>query len=137
MVKIVLISCASKKISHKAKAKDLYISPLFKMNLKFAKTFNPKKIFVLSAKYFLVDLNEEIEPYNVTLNTMSSYDVKDWANNVINMLIKVSDLKNDEFIILAGEKYRKYLVPKIKNYIIPLKGFGIGKQLHYLKERIK
>ena len=50
MAKVVLISCASKKLSHKTKAKDIYISPLFKMNLKFAKSFNPDKMFILSAK---------------------------------------------------------------------------------------
>ncbi len=34
--KIVLISCVSKKLAHRAKAKELYISTLFKLNLKYA-----------------------------------------------------------------------------------------------------
>ena len=137
MAKIVLISCVSKKLSHKAKAKDIYTSPLFRMNLKFAKSLNPNKVFILSAKHGLIDLDIEIEPYNKTLNMMRATEKKEWANNVLQDLRKVADLNNDEFIFLAGENYRKYLIPHIKNYKIPLKGLSIGRQLQYLKERTK
>jgi len=136
MKKIVLISCASKKLSHKAKAKDLYISPLFKLNMKYAESLSPDKIFILSAKYNLLNLEEEIEPYNITLNNLSDKEIKLWANKVLEQLKKAVDLKNDEIIFLAGEKYRKYLVPNINNYQIPLKGLGIGRQLKFLKEKI-
>ena len=67
MAKIVLISCVSKKLSHKSKAQELYISPLFRKNIQYAKSLNPDKIFILSAKYGLIKLEEEIEPYNKTL----------------------------------------------------------------------
>ena len=137
MAKIVLISCVSKKLSYKAKAKDIYISPLFKMNLEFAKSLNPDKIFILSAKHGLIDLDKEIEPYDKTLNLMHSAEKKEWANSVLQDLRKVANLDKDEFIFLAGENYRKYLVPNIKNYKIPLKGLSIGRQLQYLKEEIK
>ncbi len=133
MNKIVLISCVSKKLPYLAKAQDLYISPLFKMNLRFAKQLSPNKIFILSAKYGLVDLNKKIEPYNCTLNDIKIGERKDWAKRVLQKLTKVSSLESDEFIILAGEKYREYLINKIKNYKIPLKGLSIGKQLQYLK----
>lgn len=137
MAKIVLISCVSKKQEHKAKAKNLYISPLFKYNLKFANSFSPNKIFILSAKYGLVDLNKEIEPYNQTLNKMSKAEIIDWSKQVLSYLRKETNLEKDEFIFLAGERYRKYLLPEIKNYKIPLKGFGIGKQLKFLKEKTR
>jgi hypothetical protein len=32
----------------------------------------PDQVFILSAKYSLVGLDDENEPYNLTLNTMSS-----------------------------------------------------------------
>lgn len=134
-MKIVLISCASKKLPEKAKATDIYISPLFKLNKKYAKSLNPDKIFILSAKYELLNQEEIIEPYNETLNKMSSKEIEKWAKKVLTKLRKVSNLKKDEFIFLAGEKYRKYLIPHLKNYEIPLKGLGIGKQLKFLKEK--
>jgi len=137
MVKIALISCVSKKLDHKAKARELYISPLFRYNLKYALSLNPDKIFILSAKYGLLDLNKEIEPYNRTLNKMSSKEIKEWTNFVLNKLRKLTDLNKDEFIFLAGNNYRKYLLPHIANYKIPMKGLSIGKQVGYLKKKVK
>ena len=137
MAKIVLISCVSKKLNHKSKAQDLYVSPLFQKNLRYAKSLNPDKIFILSAKYGLLSLTDEVEPYNKTLNKMTSNEIKEWANSVLKQLQKVSDLDNEEFIFLAGNNYRKFLLPHIKNYKIPMLGLGIGKQLKWLTERIK
>jgi len=136
MSKIVLISCVSKKLGHSAKARDLYISSLFKYNLRYAESLSPDKIFILSAKYGLVGLNEEIEPYNKTLNKMSSRDVREWSNSVLSQLKKMSDVKKDEFIFLAGNKYREYLVPNLVNHKVPMKGLSIGKQLKYLKQKL-
>lgn len=137
MAKIILISCVSKKLSRKSKAKDLYISPLFRYNLKYAQSLNPEKIYIISAKYGLLDLEQEIQPYDLTLNKMPSQEIKKWANNVVNQLNSKTNIKNDMFIFLAGNKYRKYLLPHITHYQIPLKGFSIGRQLKYLKEKVK
>ena len=137
MAKVVLISCVSKKLHHKSKAQDLYVSPLFKKNLQYAKSLNPDKIFILSAKYGLLRLNEEIEPYDKTLNKMRSKEIKEWANYVLNQLKKSNDLENDEFIFLAGYNYRKFLLTHIKHYNIPMQGLRIGKQLQWLTKRNK
>lgn len=137
MKQIVLISCVSKKLETKSKAKDLYVSLLFKKNLKYATSLKPDNIFILSAKYGLVGLNEEIEPYNMTLNKMRSNEIKEWAKTVLNRLKKLTDLKIDEFIFLAGNNYRKHLLPNITNYKIPMEGLPIGKQLQWLTNRNK
>ena len=137
MKNIVLISCASKKLNNKAKAKDLYISPLFKLNLSYAQSLNPDNIFILSAEHGLLNLDDEISPYNKTLNKMSNDEIEKWSVNVKEQLNKVIDMNNDKVIFLAREKYRRYLMPYIKNYEVPLQGLGIGKQLRYLKERLK
>ena len=135
MATIVLISCVSKKLPRKAKARDLYISPLFRMNLKYAQQFSPQQIFILSAKYGLLELDEEIEPYDITLNEMSAYERRRWADNVVSQLQVHCDLEKDHFVFLAGEKYRQYLLPHLKSYEVPLAGLGIGKQLGFLKEK--
>jgi cytoplasmic iron level regulating protein YaaA (DUF328/UPF0246 family) len=132
MRKIVLISCASKKNEQRSKARDLYVSTLFKKNLQYALKLAPDQIFILSAKYGLVGLDEEIEPYDLTLNTMSSSEIKQWASGILRQLSEKADLQNDEFVFLAGEKYRKYLFPYLTNVEIPLKGLRIGEQLQHL-----
>jgi hypothetical protein len=135
MKKIVLISCASQKRSHRSKAKDLYISALFKKNLAYARRLNPDVIYILSAKYGLLGLETEIDPYNQTLNTMSAGDVRSWADMVLQQLRQVADLHDDHFIFLAGMKYRKYLLPHLRSYEIPLEGLTIGKQLQALSRQ--
>lgn len=131
--RIVLISCVSQKLSHRAKAKDLYVSTLFRLNLKYAKILKPDAIYILSAKHGLLSLEQEVEPYEQTLNTMRSAEIKEWASKVVAQIDKVASLEDAEFTFLAGDKYRKYLLPHIKNPVIPLKGLRIGEQLQRLK----
>lgn len=137
MKKIVLISCVSKKLKQKSKTKDLYISSLFKHCLKYAFSLKPDKIYVLSAKYGLLDLEQEVEPYEQTLNNMKKEARIKWAKDIIDNLKKETNLQEDEFIFLAGKKYRVFLIPNIKKYKIPMEGLGIGKQLKFLKDNTK
>ncbi len=132
--RIVLISCVSKKLPHRARVRDIYISTLFKLNLDYARKFAPDKIFVLSAKYGLLELDQEIEPYELTLNNMRSGGVKIWAEKVLKQIKSACPIDESEFIFLAGENYRKFLLPHLKNYEIPLRGLRIGEQLKKLKE---
>jgi endonuclease III len=135
--KIILIACVKTKRETPSKAIDLYISPLFKKSLEYAQLLNPDKIYVLSAKYGLVSSEEVIEPYELTLNNMPTSEIKKWSKRVLDQLSSVTDLKNDNFIILAGQNYRKYLIPHIKHYEIPLEGLGFGSQLRRLDELIE
>ena len=137
MARIVLISCVSKKLNYRAKAGELYTSPLFKMGLSYACSLNPDKIYILSAKYGLLDLETEIEPYEVTLNKMPDREIRKWAEKVVEDLKKTANLKSDEFIFLAGDRYRKYIAAHLAKYSVPMKGLGIGKQLKFLKEHNK
>jgi len=137
MQKIVLIACASKKKDTPAAAKDIYQSSLFKKNLRYAEMLNPDEIFILSAKYGLLQLDKQIEPYDKSLNDMRENDKEEWAEGVKEQLKNYADLKNDHFIILAGNNYRKYLIPELENCEMPLEGLGIGKQLAYLTDKVE
>ena len=134
--KVVLISCVSKKLNYKARAEDLYISPLFRYSLAYSRKLNPDAIFILSAKYGLVDLDEIIEPYDETLIGKRADEIKKWSENVIIQISGRCDLKKNKFIFLAGANYRKYILSHIIDYEILLKGLGIGEQLSFLKNEI-
>ena len=135
MKNIVLISCVSKKLDKKSTAQNLYISSLFKKNLTYAKSLNPSEIYILSAEHGLLKLTDEIEPYDKTLNNMRSNEIKEWSKKVIYELKSLTDLEKDEFTFLAGEKYRKFLIPELSNVKIPMKGLKIGKQLQWLTKQ--
>lgn len=132
--RIVLISCVSQKLPHRAKTRNLYVSTLFKLNLKYASSLKADGIYILSAEHWLLDLDREIEPYEKTLNNMRSNEIKEWARHVLLQLSEISSLNETEYLFLAGDKYRKYLLPHMTHVKIPLKGLRIGEQLHKLKE---
>ncbi len=79
-------------------------------------------------------MDQEIDPYELTLNTMKSAQIKEWSELVLNQLREFTDLENDHFTFLAGMKYRKFLVPQMNHVNVPLEGLGIGKQLQKLKK---
>lgn len=68
------------------------------MNLVFAHSLKPAKIFILSEKHGLVDLEQVIEPYEQTLNTMSMHEIKNWAEKVKQQMIGKVDFDKLEYI---------------------------------------
>lgn len=133
-MRIVLISCVAKKRNIPSFAKDMYVSPLFKGAYQYAKRLKADRIFILSAKYGLLEEGDVIEPYNETLNKKSASEVKIWAEKVLASLAEKTDLQKDEFVFLAGERYRKYIIGNLKYTNVPLLGQSIGKQLAFYKE---
>ena len=136
MKRVVLIPCVSKKLPHAAPARDLYVSSLFRFCLRYAQSLKPDDIFILSAEYGLVALDQRLEPYNDTLNTKRDADIKQWAQGVLQQLRPTIDLERDSIIFLAGERYRRHLVSQIDNYEIPLLVLSIGRQLQFLKRAL-
>ncbi len=110
----------------------MYISPLFEKSLAYARKLKADKIFILSAKYGLLDLDTEIEPYDLTLNEMPAREVATWAKRVFKQIAVQADPARDHFIFLAGAKYRKYLIPMFASSEAPLANLPIGKQLQFL-----
>ena len=136
MKKIVLISCVSKKLTHSACAQYLYVSPLFRLNLQYARKLQPDAIYILSAKHGLLDLDTEVEPYDLTLNDMATRQVQAWAEQVLEQIKQRADLSRDHFVFLAGQKYRKFLEPRLGSYEVPMQGLTIGRQLQFLSDRV-
>jgi len=136
MKRAVLISCVSQKLPHAALAKDLYVSSLFKFCLRYAQTLKPDIVFILSAKYGLVALDQPLEPYNDTLNTKRDAEIRQWAQGVLQQLRSKVDLERDHVVLLAGEKYRRHLIGEIRHPEIPLIGLSIGRQLQFLKRAL-
>jgi len=132
---VVLISCVKNKKPIKCKAKDLYDSPWFSFAWRYASSLSPNKVFILSAKYGLVEAETEIEPYEETLNNKSDPEIRLWAKTVLASLSRETDIASDKFVVLAGKKYRRHLLGQLPNSIIPMEGLKIGQQLKWLKDR--
>lgn len=129
-----------KKNESPCRAEELYVSPWFRKARGLVKATG-YPWFIISAKHRLLDPGKRIKPYDQTLNRMPTGKRKEWAEKVISEMD--DGLPNaNAIVILAGEKYREYLMPYLEerftNVMIPMKGLRIGEQLKWLNEaRIK
>jgi len=134
-----LVSCTKSKKSYSCKASEMYqASDLFRKAYSYA-TKNYDVVAILSAKYGLLFPDDEIEPYDLTLNYMNSQQRKKWAEKVFSQMkdrLKLRDF--DKVFFHAGKGYREHLIPNLENMgiqcEIPLEGLGIGKQKAWYKE---
>ena len=137
-----LVSCTKRKQEYPCKASEMYQpSHLFKKAYAYCKkTYD--QVAILSAKYGLLLPDDEIEPYDLTLNNMRSKEVKEWSDMVFEQMQNRLNLnKNDQVFFHAGKKYRKYLIPKLEQLNIeckvPLRNLGIGKQLGWYNKKVE
>ncbi|MEM3641229.1 MAG: hypothetical protein QXH37_04850 [Candidatus Bathyarchaeia archaeon] len=140
VMRLSLVSCTKKKQKVKCKASEMYMpSALFKAAYQYA-VKNYDLAAILSAKYGLLMPEDEIEPYDLTLKTMSVQQRKQWAEKVFRQLKERIDLqKISECFFHAGKEYRKYLILMLENAgvkcHVPLEGLSIGEQLQWYKMR--
>ena len=139
MSTVVLVSCSAGKESKPMPTEKLYNSDLFKKQLEYAKKLaNSNNIYIISAKYHLVPLNKTISPYNLTLKEMPADEREKWSNIVKKQLEdKGYNLQKDKFVFLAGNAYRQYLEPHMKNVEVPFEGLRIGQQKKALLQKLK
>ena len=134
-MKIGLISCVSSKRKGKHKAKDLYTSAVFKKSVKYAEKYYDD-YYILSAKYGLLNKNDVIEDYNLTLIKLYQKDRLKWALHTARMINNEFD-KGTELYIMAGQFYREFLLKYINyKYTIMMEGLTIGRRMEWLDNNL-
>lgn len=133
---IIFLSCVKNKSEHPCAARDMYISDLFKKSLSYAEQLSESAtIYILSAKYGLLELDQQIEPYELTLNTMNKKQRKEWTDKVLMQCKEKNISFDEETVFLCGKKYREFLMNEFKNSSAPLGHMGIGKQLAFYNKQ--
>ena len=131
---VFLVSCVAKKSARSMPARALYCSDLFEKSRDFVER-QKGEWFILSAKHGLVAPNQVIEPYNETLKDKTASERFQWAHGVIENL-RPHCPPGTTVVILAGEKYREFLVSLLHELRctveIPMEGLKIGEQLSWL-----
>jgi hypothetical protein len=127
---IVIIPCGAKKRSVKSQAYAMYIGSYFKANLHYALSIAKKEnIYILSAKYGLLRLQDEISPYNIRMGQpgcVSGRFVKRQADEM--------GILEEDVICLGGRDYTSVMREIWPGCSTPLKGTGgMGKQMQWLK----
>jgi hypothetical protein len=135
---VALVSCVKMKDDRPMPAKDLYVSPWFRMARSYVER-NAQAWFILSAKHGLVDPETVIEPYELTLNDMSADERHEWSMSVIRQIAE-KELCGDTVMILAGKHYRQVLQGALylryRDVQVPMGGLQLGEQLSWLSKRM-
>lgn len=137
MSTVALIQCGKSKRSVSCRAGELYVGALFQKSVAYARKLGAERFFVLSAKYGLVPFDEEIVPYELTLNRMKKPEREAWRERVLAQLRAQTDIANDHFILLASERYRDGLAQALPNVSVPMAGLSLGRQLQFLSAALK
>ena len=135
---LYLVSCVKTKRTVRAAAKDLYVSPWFRKARAFVEeTGDPWCI--LSAEYGLLHPDEEIRPYERTLNAMRVRERRRWAEGVLAHIETCLD-GVDTVVFLAGQRYREFLEPALRDrglaVSVPMIGLSQGRQMQWLNARL-
>ena len=78
IMKIAILPCSQRKAKIATTAGNMYKSSLFILRKRYAKdVLGCDKIYILSAKYGLIEENEIIEPYDTKLDTLSEEEYID------------------------------------------------------------
>lgn len=153
MRRVFLIGCGKSKRPSTAPARELYTGQLFKKSLAYAEAELGERregeAFVLSAMHGLVALDQELAPYELTLNGMPKAERCQWGAGVARELHTLRLLSADTTLVfLAGAAYVAAVahgireigrvepsaeVPELLN---PLAGLSIGGRLQWLNVQL-
>lgn len=132
-VDYVVIPCGAEKLTTSSKAADMYTGSMFKDALNTARGVVPdEQIFILSAKYGLLRLDQVIEPYDIKFGTKGTI-APDSVAGQISQLISA----DAHILSLLPAEYHKVLAGGAGDYATLDRAFegtkGIGQQKSKLK----
>jgi len=129
---VVIISCGAKKLDRPARARDLYVGPYFKAALAYALTLTPpENIFILSAKYGLVGLDDRLKPYDLRMGQPGSVKIK----TIIRQAERLG-VAGRYVVALGGRSYVSVIRKIWFSVWAPLEGKGgLGDQISLMRSR--
>ncbi|TSC62410.1 MAG: hypothetical protein G01um101448_1056 [Parcubacteria group bacterium Gr01-1014_48] len=135
-MKIGLIGCVKSKKDGWHKARDIYVSTLFKLGFQYASR-TCDKVYILSARYGVLEPDTRIRAYDSTLRDMSVHERKIWSARVADRL-KQHIQRGAEIHFFCGKRYWEFLPGLLTAYtcFAPLEGLGLGQQLHWYKMKL-
>lgn len=140
MTRVGLVGCVKAKRRGAAPARELYSSALFVARRRYVEN-SCDEWWILSAKYGVLDLDEVIAPYDMTLAGLSASERYQWSLGVLEALDRrVGLVSGDVVEVHAGSLYRDSglvdgLLVRGVTVEVPAKGLGIGEQLRFYKSR--
>lgn len=131
-----LVACVAEKRPRAARARDLYQSDWFRKARAYVET-QGGRWFILSALHGALQPGRVIDPYNVTLATMTAEERRAWGERVAAQLAGQIGL-HTPVVMLAGRLYRDPLARWAgSRATVPMQGMGIGQQKAWLAQQAR
>lgn len=138
-LQVALVGCGKAKLQHRAPAHELYTGSLFKAHLKEAAA-NTSHVYVVSALHGLLQLDEQVDPYDATLLEKPLAERVAWGQKVMDSLARLYPAGGVELLVYAGRSYADPLRAALESaprsewtVTEPLRGAGQGARLRILK----
>ncbi|MFG2358383.1 DUF6884 domain-containing protein [Streptomyces sp. NPDC048521] len=123
---LVVIPCGARKLDHRARAADMYIGSYHRACRRAAEALRPDRLVILSARYGLLDLDDEIEPYDTPHGAVGAVTVgllRDQARTRGIVAL-------DPVVVLGGARHVTLARSVWPHALTPLSGTrGMGEQL--------
>ena len=125
-MKISLIGCSKKKLIGNHLARNLYQGTLFQKSLAISERLEFDMIYILSAKYGLLELDRYVDSYEDGLTVKNKAERLSWSELVKNKL------PAGEYYYFCGKKYWEFLPSGSTMF----QGRGIGEILSNLNQKL-
>ena len=127
----IVIPCSKNKKTTPAEAEYLYVGPYYKACLDYAKKHTKKKnIYILSAKYGFIKLNDIIAPYNTKITKKIKQERRCFYINTA----KQHNLTDKRILVLDGRLYVDVVRTVTRKILTaPFYGQPLGIQLREMK----
>ena len=131
-----LVGCGKAKKATKAKARFLYTSPAFRMALAISER-RCDETLILSAEHGVVELDQEIAPYDTALTKMPKAARQAWGAKVQATLKRRFESRRVRYLVLAGAAYAAAVTGLGCDVEEPMRGMGTGQRMAWLSEQSK
>lgn len=135
--RIAVVSCTGPTRRQSARARDLFVSPLFQELCTFADR-ETDRWYLLDAEHGLLDPETVIAPTTKAIGRKESAARREWALRVIQQLVPVLD-GVERVLVLANARSREYLLDFLaqdgRQVEVPMDGLSLGEQLQWLRRQ--
>lgn len=126
MTALTIIGCGAGKRAGRSPAGDMYTGAYFRCCLATATAIG-NETYILSARYGLLGLADEIEPYDLTIGQAGAVTADQLAEQATSR-----GLLGRPVLALCSARYAALLGQVWSEVSTPLAGLGIGQQRHVL-----
>lgn len=123
---LIVIPCGARKLDHPARAADMYTGSYHRACRRAADALRPDRLVILSARYGLLDLDDEIEPYDTPHGAADAVTAQFLQDQAAERGVAALD----PVVVLGGARHTALAKAVWPHALTPLSGTrGMGEQI--------